>query len=329
MILSAGSVINNSQTYIAPESSSRKLRRVFTEKMENDLLFNQVNNGSIENSLRSAANSVGGYIENTTMGLASNSSPRLHAKVVIPVHDHHLSDLSTGGNYFPKIATYPTTSASGTYDDMPSTCVEYDAVRHTYYQTLDVDVDVDSCASTCDVNVTQDIYEAQLNATWTVGDVETDYVQYNQNKLKYAVKQAVRSNLLIRTNSRSKIGNIELTPQELKARQTLRDIISEKEWRRYITNGFIMAKGQSGKFYQIFIDRSHTIVWESNEKIKELCIVAADGCPPTDHVITIKTLVELDEKSVWDGANLHELRKEYTPPTNSKVNLIETLARVA
>ena len=107
---------------------------------------------------------------------------------------------------------------------------------------------------------------------------------------------------------------VRVTPAEIRARQTLRDLVTEKEWRRYLTNGFVMALGRSGKVYQIKSDRSHTIVWENNRKVKELCIVADEKCPPTDHVLTIKLMVELDEKAVWAGANKHNIRNRIETP---------------
>ena len=142
------------------------------------------------------------------------------------------------------------------------------------------------------------------------------------------IKAVLKGNLLIRTNTRSRIGGIKSTPQEMKARQTLRDIITEKDWRRYITNGFVMVKGPSGRYYQIFANRSHTVVWEKNKKIHELCIVTDNDCPPTDHVITIKTMVELDEQSVWDEANLRavgyrDFSSDFPPRQGPMVSLLQ------
>ena len=95
------------------------------------------------------------------------------------------------------------------------------------------------------------------------------------------------------------------SPQELKARQALRDLITEKEWRRYAIYGFIMVQGASGWWYQISADRTHTVVREKGERVGEICIVTDKACPPTDHVLTIKALIDLDEQAAWDGANVY------------------------
>lgn len=147
----------------------------------------------------------------------------------------------------------------------------------------------------------------QIEFTGTTSDIAI----FGGNIAVQAVKDRMKDNLRIPVRSRSKIAHIRVTPQELKARQTLRDFITEKDWRRYITNGFIMVRGRSGKFYQLFADRSHTVVWEHNEKVKELCVRTDESCPPTDHVITMKALVELDEGQIWNESNIHSVREQY------------------
>jgi hypothetical protein len=101
----------------------------------------------------------------------------------------------------------------------------------------------------------------------------------------------------------------------LKARETLRDMISESEWRRYVTNGFIMVRGQSKKWYQIFSNRSQRIrVFENGIQVKVLCIHSADECPATDHVINMKILAEIDEAALWKSANQYEPTKKPVVP---------------
>ncbi len=128
--------------------------------------------------------------------------------------------------------------------------------------------------------------------------------------------------LRIRNNLRgSKSGRgllLSATPsiEEMKARETLRDILSEAEWRRYCTNGFVMVrgskdfvnpKGAAGPFwYQIFSDQRHTVVFKDGDKVGSLCIHTDGKCPPSDHVINLKLLVEMDEHQIWAGANLRQ-----------------------
>jgi hypothetical protein len=89
-----------------------------------------------------------------------------------------------------------------------------------------------------------------------------------------------------------------VAPGELKARNTLRDMLSEKEWRRYVTNSFIMVRGSSGRYYQIF-QQGKVQVWESGRLTNSICIHTDERCPPTDHVINLKVLVEVDEDAIW------------------------------
>ena len=84
----------------------------------------------------------------------------------------------------------------------------------------------------------------------------------------------------------------------------LRDMLTEKEFRRYITNGFIMVKGESGHWYQVFNSAAEIVrVWKNGKMIGKLCIHTDYNVPRTDHVINMKLMIELDERSIWLGAN--------------------------
>lgn len=106
-------------------------------------------------------------------------------------------------------------------------------------------------------------------------------------------------------------GDHQVHPQELKARETLREMITESEYRRYITNGFIMVKAKSGLWYQIFNKQAGYWVFsfKDGKMFERLCIHTDSICPPTDHVINMKVLAEIDEESLRKGANI---TKEFT-----------------
>jgi hypothetical protein len=121
-----------------------------------------------------------------------------------------------------------------------------------------------------------------------------------------AVREAMRKNLVAERRRRAVGLPFQASAEELKARETLRDMISENEWRRYLTNGFIMTKGQSGKWYQIFQQYNERIrVYENGKHVEMLCIHSDGECPPTDHVINMKILAEVDESALWKGSNKH------------------------
>jgi hypothetical protein len=122
-----------------------------------------------------------------------------------------------------------------------------------------------------------------------------------------AIKHHIRSNLAAPARRSRKALVETVPPNELKARDTLRDMISETDWRRYVTNGFIMTKAPSGRWYQIFNDRRHLAVYENGVKIESICIHSDNVVPPTDHVINMKIMVELDEDAVRKGGNIHRV----------------------
>ena len=96
---------------------------------------------------------------------------------------------------------------------------------------------------------------------------------------------------------------------ELVAMQTLREMITEIEYRKYIKDGFITVRGQSGKIYQIFRERSHTKVYYQGELIEEICVRLQGNTPPTDSVIAFKTMIEVDEENFAALGNRYNMRK--------------------
>jgi hypothetical protein len=123
------------------------------------------------------------------------------------------------------------------------------------------------------------------------------------------MRHKIRSNLLIKVKHRGAHQGSNHSPAELKARDTLRDLLLESEWRRYITNGFIMVKGRSGLWYQIFNPTTgrRVQVYKNNRPIESICIHTDSTCPPTDHVINLKVLVEYDEDAIRSGGNIHPI----------------------
>jgi len=111
---------------------------------------------------------------------------------------------------------------------------------------------------------------------------------------------------------------------ELKARDTLRDLITEAQWRKYLVHGFITVQGSSsfieqksliqGPFLYKITPHKNIEVYKDNKVIHGLCIHTHSSCPPTDHVINMKVLVELDEQSIWSGSNIRSI---YTPTRKS------------
>jgi hypothetical protein len=104
---------------------------------------------------------------------------------------------------------------------------------------------------------------------------------------------------------------IGFMPNELTALSTLREMISETDYRKYIKYGFILCKTQSGKTYQIFRGDRRISIWDKGIKIEELCVRLADSSiPPTDKVIALKTMIEISEEEVRKLSNVYPMIKK-------------------
>lgn len=150
--------------------------------------------------------------------------------------------------------------------------------------------------------------------TFTIdGGGQVVYGQWQPISKEEQAKQFVKNEMRRRltpqqTRQRNYLAALK-SPEEQKARDSLRDIITEQEWRRYVTNGFLMVRGDSGRHYQIFADGRRPFVFQAGEKIASLCIHTSGECPPSDHVINMKLLVEMDETSIWQGSNITWYKK--------------------
>lgn len=133
---------------------------------------------------------------------------------------------------------------------------------------------------------------------------------YLRNEIRRIMKENMRPSVM---RNRTHLDWAYATPAEIKARETLRDMITEAEWRRYVTSAFIMVRGKSGNIYQIFGNRNILHVYREGKKIQTICI-HTDKVPPTDHVLNMKILIELDEEAVLAGGNIRPV-KNYKKPT--------------
>jgi len=192
---------------------------------------------------------------------------------------------STGGQPY-NGQTYVTSTGTAS-PDLRISDSAYNATTGSYSITFKGNYVVDPVATT---------------TVWIDGEQCTQFEV--KRDPKKAIAEVIKSNLQIMIRRRrDHLGSI-VSPAELKARDTLRDMITEKEYRRYLTNGFVMVPGASGKWYQIFSNHRKMVkVYEKGKCIHDLCIHTDDVCPPTDHVIGVKVLIEIDEPALWREAN--------------------------
>jgi len=150
-----------------------------------------------------------------------------------------------------------------------------------------------------------------LNSSTITGITSNTYCDYastmyltSEDLIKARLRQEIRNNLLVRINfSRTPLG-APASAQEETARLLLRDMLSEREWRGYCTNGFIMVRGESGRWYQLFSTNKRVRVYEANKLTAEICIHTDKCCPPSDHVVNLLRMVQIDEEYLWKFGNV-------------------------
>jgi len=106
----------------------------------------------------------------------------------------------------------------------------------------------------------------------------------------------IRRNLAVNVRKRG-VTMIDLPANEMVAVETLREQISETDFRKFMRYGFINVRGESGDIYQI-PRVGHVKVWRDGKLIEEICIHlrSEHKCPLTDDVLAFKTMIEADEE---------------------------------
>lgn len=100
------------------------------------------------------------------------------------------------------------------------------------------------------------------------------------------------------------------SPEEWTALYTLREMISEYDFRKFLKYGFILVTGKSGQVYQIFRIDPHVKVWEKGKLIKEVCVYLSDkNIPKTDKLIAFKIIIETDEESFLKMGNVYNINE--------------------
>jgi len=124
------------------------------------------------------------------------------------------------------------------------------------------------------------------------------------NNAEFKILQ-IKNNLTIIVKSRAEFFNC-IPKNEWTAIETLREMITEAEFRKYLKYGFILVKGQSGKIYQIFRSKRHTKVWQDGQLVEEVCVRIKDkNIPPTDNIIAFKALIETSEDEFKKLGNVY------------------------
>lgn len=127
---------------------------------------------------------------------------------------------------------------------------------------------------------------------------------------KEVKRQRIKSNLLVLTKSRGGVIN-NIPENEQVAIESLREEITEAEFRKYMKYGFVLVEGRSGKTYQIFRNAHHTKVWKGGKLVEEICVRIKNDLkvPPTDNVIAFRTMILCDENEFKKLGNVYNMTK--------------------
>ena len=136
---------------------------------------------------------------------------------------------------------------------------------------------------------------------------------YSSTNIKLLVKQTMQSNLdawyvpgkIVGLTSKDHV-KPKVSDSEKLAQIQLRDVLTEREFFKYLKTGKLVVKGKSGKRYVLFNDNNSKVrVLQKNVFTHEICIHTDAKCPPTDHIINLKTLIEFDEEGFWKLGNVN------------------------
>jgi hypothetical protein len=228
------------------------------------------------------------------------------------ISDYDYSSEWTGTGYTNSYIPYRNAvdSATTTYYHTPTTV--YDSPRSIKFCQSDY-TPTTVYNSLWGIKFCQSNYLAD-NEYIIVSDTNYSYPYYGPRVFSkedmLQVKRAeLRSNLVIQVKSRSNVSQYpgEAEP-ERKALETLRETISETEFRKYLRYGFVLVKGQSGKIYQIFKNQSHCKVWLGGKLVEEVCVRIKDKqIPMTDNIIAFKTMIEASEEGFKKLGNVYKM----------------------
>ena len=88
--------------------------------------------------------------------------------------------------------------------------------------------------------------------------------------------------------------------REIRARETLRRVIGDDKFQKFLKDGFITVRAKSGLSYQIFPAHGITAVYRDGVQVERLCVVLIGGFPPTDSLI-MRYLIILNDENRFRG----------------------------
>ena len=101
--------------------------------------------------------------------------------------------------------------------------------------------------------------------------------------------------------------SIAMDVREERARQTLRRIIGDQAFKKFIRNGFITVVPKSRLTYRIYPGYGITEVYDRGIMVDRLCVVLQGNFPPTDSILMRYLLILNDEGEFSQYAIKHHV----------------------
>jgi len=122
------------------------------------------------------------------------------------------------------------------------------------------------------------------------------------------------------------------TPQEEKARELLREMVTSREFKEYLIKGRLTVIGKTNLRYVIRPGHQMVEVFAKDKNgkyriVERLCLVLKDhNIPPTDSVIMRKLMIEHDEFAFRSLANVYKVADHSEFDQNQIAGLVRQVA---
>jgi len=212
--------------------------------------------------------------------------------------------IFTSGTTISNDTTTYYTVASATSDTHDSTVISWnensittDTTAYSVY-TLEDNVTTTGC-------VNRQISAGTIYVTGTASSYNGSYSLSKRDLLKFRIAGNFIDNRIVKVPRN--------TPEEIKAQELLREMVTSKEFREYLTKGKLTVIGRTNLKYVIRPGYQMVQVFAKDKLgkyriVEKLCVIYKDGkIPPTDAVIMRKLMIEHDEFAFRSLANVFKV----------------------
>lgn len=209
------------------------------------------------------------------------------------------NDLTTGieykvdtiGNYI----TDPTSSFSLYRYDTENSTTSSSIYRYKTYNELWGD----TCSSTTTDNYGWNTWLPTTMSSWR------PVIKTPSERMREILRSRHAPAIIRGKNRTSVVFSSDI--REQRARQTLRRIIGEKSFRRFLKDGFLSVTPKSGLVYRIYPGHGITEVYDRGIMVERLCVVLKGNFPPTDSLLMRYLLILNDEGEFSKYAIKHSI----------------------